>query len=144
MGNRPAIVVSNDKCNASSPVVEIVYLTAKLRKNPLPTHVVINTKKQSIALCEQIHSVSKSRLGHYLGRITEQEELQINYALEISLDLDGKKIKHIGGVNNGEADNSTGGDGENKTNAYLWEDNGEHNNRNRRKHTNDSKDCEKA
>ena len=91
MGNRPAVVVSNDNCNASSPVIEIVYLTAKLRKNHLPTHVEVNSEKRSIALCEQIHSVSKSRLGRYIGRITEQEESQINYALKISLELNGKK-----------------------------------------------------
>lgn len=90
-GNRPAVIVSNDKCNASSPVIEIVYLTAKLRKNPLPTHVAVSTEKQSIALCEQINSVSKSRLGHYIGHITEREESQIDYALKISLELDGKK-----------------------------------------------------
>lgn len=35
---RPAIVVSNNKCNEFSPVVEVVYLTTQ-EKKPLPTHV---------------------------------------------------------------------------------------------------------
>ena len=56
---RPAIVVSNDKANQHSPVIEMVYLTTQ-PKNSLPTHVdITSAERPSIALCEQIHSVSK-------------------------------------------------------------------------------------
>ena len=46
-------------------------------------------------------------------------------------------------MNNGEANNSARGDRENKTDAYLWQNNDEHSNRNRRKRTNNSEDSEK-
>ena len=40
-GRRPILIISNDLANKHSPVVTIVPLTSKLRKNPLPTHVLI-------------------------------------------------------------------------------------------------------
>lgn len=38
-GGRPAVIVSNDKNNENSEVVEVVYMTTK-PKNDLPTHVL--------------------------------------------------------------------------------------------------------
>lgn len=85
---RPAIIVSNSKNNETSPVVEVVYLTTQ-SKNDLPTHVDIRSStKSSTALCEQIDSVSKTRLGSYMTSCTETEMAQINIALAISLGLD--------------------------------------------------------
>lgn len=41
-GIRPAVVVSNNKANANSPVITVVPLTTKIWKKPyLPTHVQI-------------------------------------------------------------------------------------------------------
>lgn len=84
---RPAIIVSNDIANHYSSVVEVVYLTTS-KKNDLPTHVKINSaKKASIALCEQITSVSIRRIGEYAGKCTPSEMQSINTALKISLAL---------------------------------------------------------
>lgn len=84
---RPAIIVSNDMCNAHSPVAEVVFLTTR-PKTDLPTHVTIrSTTKTSIALCEQITSVSVERLGSYAGTCTEQEMSAIDTALRVSLAL---------------------------------------------------------
>ena len=92
MAGRPGIVVSNDSCNKYSPVIEIVYLTGMARRE-LPTHVKIHSSEiPSIALCEQIHSVSKNRFSTYIGRITRSEQAEINKALSISLEL-------VGGLN---------------------------------------------
>lgn len=41
-GGRPAVIVSNDKNNENSEVVEVVYMTTK-PKNDLPTHVFIRS-----------------------------------------------------------------------------------------------------
>ena len=50
---RPAIIVSNDKCNETSDVIEVVYLTTQ-PKNDLPTHVTVHsTGKASTAICQQ-------------------------------------------------------------------------------------------
>lgn len=87
-GSRPGIIVSNNKANTYSPVVEVVYLTS-VRKKKLPTHVLIHgVKFSSIALCEQIHSVSVSRLGRRIGTLTEEEMNKVNQALKVSLELE--------------------------------------------------------
>ena len=85
---RPAIIVSNNKCNETSPVVEVVYLTTR-DKNMLPTHVDIRSgTKPSTALCEQIDSVAKTRLGDFMASCTDNEMMNIDIALAISLGLE--------------------------------------------------------
>lgn len=84
---RPALVVSNDMCNEYSDVIEVVYLTTA-PKTDLPTHVTIrSTPKPSIALCEQISSVSKTKVGNYMCSASQDEMTQIDIALLTSLDL---------------------------------------------------------
>lgn len=85
---RPAIIVSNNKNNQYSEVVEVVYLTTK-QKTDLPTHVTIrSTERESIALCEQIVSVSKGRIGDYKGCATDTEMANLDIALMISLGIE--------------------------------------------------------
>lgn len=70
---RPAIIVSNDKGNQYSGIVEVVYLTTQ-PKHDLPTHIDIKSAaKPSIALCEQISTISKDRVGSYIGTCTDYE-----------------------------------------------------------------------
>lgn len=84
---RPAVIVSNDAANKFSSVIEIVYLTTS-KKHRLPTHVpIMSSQIESIALCEQISSVSKSRLYKYVGECTEREMMQINRGLMVSLGI---------------------------------------------------------
>lgn len=84
---RPAVVVSNDKCNEHSAVVEVVYLTTQ-PKHDLPTHVTIRSlSRESTALCEQITSVATERFGDYCGHVTPQELQRIETAMQISLGL---------------------------------------------------------
>lgn len=84
---RPAIIVSNDMCNEHSDVLEVVYLTTR-PKTDLPTHIDIrNSERPSIALCEQISSVSVNRFGSYIGVCSDYEMQMVDAALEISLGL---------------------------------------------------------
>ena len=62
---RPGIIVSNDTANKHSPNVEVVFLTSQ-EKKPLPTHVEVICKVPSTALCENIQTVSKERLGDFV------------------------------------------------------------------------------
>lgn len=63
---RPAMIVSNDINNEFSITLEVVYLTTQPKK-VLPTHIDIGgTKKNSIALCEQVHTVSVHRVGDFV------------------------------------------------------------------------------
>ena len=85
---RPAVIVSNDINNRHSPVVEVVYLTTR-PKPDLPTHVMVRaTGTPSTALCEQVSSVDRSRLGSFCGSCTVKEMQSIDTALLISLGLD--------------------------------------------------------
>lgn len=86
-GERPAIIVSNDTGNRHAPTVEAVYLTTK-QKTDIPTHVYINSaERPSIALCEQIVSICKSRLERYIGSVTVAEMRRIDRALTTSLGI---------------------------------------------------------
>ena len=86
--DRPAIIVSNNKCNEYSPVVEVVFTTTSRRKHLLPTHVIMHsTPFNSVATCEAVYSVDKSRIEKVIGHCSTSEILQINNALAISLGL---------------------------------------------------------
>lgn len=85
---RPAIIVSNDRNNEFSETVEVVYLTTQ-PKNDLPTHVEIRSAaRASVALCEQVTTVSVSRVGEYVGTCTSSEMRMLETAIAISLSLD--------------------------------------------------------
>ena len=86
-GGRPAVVVSNNKCNHYSECIEVVYLTSQ-KKSELPTHVDVVCQVLSTALCEQVYTVSKDRLGNFFRQCTQEEMQKIDEALKISLALD--------------------------------------------------------
>ncbi len=86
--NRPGIVVSRDARGATGGTVQVVYCSASAH-HPLQEHVTIrSTPRESIALCESIYTVDKSRLGAFLGRCTEEEMEEINRALLLALGLE--------------------------------------------------------
>ena len=110
---RPAVIVSNEENNRESECVEVVYLTGNI-KNPLPTHVKVIAKIPSTALCEQITTVSKKRLGEYVKSCTAKEMREINKALAISLGLDAP-IENV--AEEPVTSSETGQDGQNRTAA---------------------------
>ncbi len=72
-GYRPCIVVGNEKGCEVSPNVIVLPLTSRLKKNYMPTHILINAGdaglyKDSVVLGENPITVSKSKLGDYVGR----------------------------------------------------------------------------
>ena len=85
--SRPCVIVSNNTGNRYSNIVEIVLLSTKNKHN-LPTHCTVLAKIPSIALCEQIKSVSKARLGEWIRKCTDEEMDAIDKCLAISLGLD--------------------------------------------------------
>lgn len=85
---RPAIIVSNNQNNKNAATVEIVYLTTR-EKRAMLTHVYISTAQlPSTAICEQIFTVDKPRLGSYSGKLTEREMKDVELAMMVSLGLD--------------------------------------------------------
>ena len=86
-GGRPGIVVSNNMNNAHSNTIEVVYLTTQPKKM-LPTHTAITaTGRDSVALCEQINTVDKSRVGLYIGELSAREMAAVEEAITASLAL---------------------------------------------------------
>lgn len=90
---RPAIIVSNDAANAYSPNVTVVYLTTQ-EKPPLPTRVKVVCRELSTALCEQVHTISKSRLGTFVRTCTAEEMEQLDRALMAQFGISISPVAH--------------------------------------------------
>lgn len=84
---RPGIIVSNDLANKHSPNVEVVFLTSQ-EKKALPTHVEVIARVPSIALCENIQTVSKERLSDFIRSCTTSEMKAVDNALLCSLGIE--------------------------------------------------------
>lgn len=81
---RPGVIVSNDLGSKHSSNVEVVFLTSQSKKE-LPTHVSVICKVPSTALCENIQTVSKERLGTFIRACSDNEMREIDNALLCSL-----------------------------------------------------------
>lgn len=86
-GKRPIVIVSNNKGNYYSPILLVVPITSSNTKHSLPTHVDIQLKAPSIALCEQILTINKKSLISFEGVIGEDKMKKIDECLKISLGL---------------------------------------------------------
>ena len=82
-GNIPVVVVSNDIGNHFSDFVNVVYMTRNAAK-PMPTHVVLECRGLTNAMCEQIHCVRKDQLQTFVRRCTEAEIEKLDAALMLS------------------------------------------------------------
>lgn len=91
-GFRPVIVVQNDKGNQFSPTTIICGITSSPKKANQPTHCFISTNgglpKPSTVLCEQIFTINKNDLKHYLGTVSNPYTLRkLDTCIQISLGL---------------------------------------------------------
>lgn len=85
--DRPAIVVSCEELNRTSPCVTVVMCSASPKKE-LPEHITIRTTPVvSTALCEHIYTVDKSRLGKFVGRCTKSEMAAVDIGIISGLGL---------------------------------------------------------
>ena len=92
-GQRPVVVVSNNKANTHSPVVTVVPLTSRVwKKRHLPTHVLIPQQatdgldRDSMALAEQVEALDKNRLICYKGHVWDRLIMsEITQALQIQI-----------------------------------------------------------
>ena len=88
-GERPVLVIQNNLGNKHSPTVIVLAITSRFhKKRHLPTHVPIESgdlSKNSIALAEQVRTIDKSRLIHYVGRASRETMDFIDNALKVSM-----------------------------------------------------------
>lgn len=97
-GLRPVLVIQNNKGNSNSPTTIICCITS-ISKKKLPTHLFISKsgglRKQSTVLCEQIFTINKSDLKHYIGAITDNRTLkELDRCIRISLGITKGGIRH--------------------------------------------------
>lgn len=93
---RPAVIVSNDRANASAArlgrgVVTIVPVTSNIAQVH-PFQVLMHADETGLrvdskAQGEQIRSVSVERLGKVIGRVPAHQMVQLDDALRIHLQL---------------------------------------------------------
>lgn len=93
-GFRPVVIVSRNSINLSSPVVIVVPITTyNSQRKIYPSHCLIKASiengldRDSIAKCEQIRAVTKSRLSGKRGSIESNYLVPIDAALKITLFL---------------------------------------------------------
>lgn len=88
-GERPVLVIQNNLGNKHSPTVIVLAITSRFhKKRHLPTHVPIESgdlSKNSIALAEQVRTIDKSRLIHYVGRASRETMDFVDDALKVSM-----------------------------------------------------------
>jgi mRNA interferase MazF len=92
-GTRPILIVSRDAINNNSPVIVAIPITKATNKGRLyPSHVPFKAGDggllmDSVALCEQIRAISKTRVRQNLGKLTRAQMASVEAALKITLDL---------------------------------------------------------
>ncbi|MEK4432977.1 type II toxin-antitoxin system PemK/MazF family toxin [Paenibacillus sp. FSL M7-0802] len=91
-GERPLLIISNDKANTFGTTVTVAPLTtAKINRN-MPTHVKLSAKDldlecDSTVLVEQIRTIDKKRLGFKVAEMPEYFAEQVKRACRVQLDL---------------------------------------------------------
>ena len=92
-GTRPALIIQNDRGNASSSYPLTIVASMSRTERELPLHVRIAPNKENgltdytDVKCEQIMTIEKSRLLRRRGSITPEELRLVDVALKLSLSL---------------------------------------------------------
>ena len=91
-GRRPVMIIQNNVGNKYSSTVIVAALTSEIEgKAQLPTHYHIGASnglfKDSMILLEQIRTIDKSRIIHYIGQAPKKHINGIDRALGISIGL---------------------------------------------------------
>ena len=92
-GTRPALIIQNDRGNASLSYPLTIVASMSRTERELPLHVRIAPSEENgltdftDVKCEQIMTIEKSRLMRRRGSITPEELSRVDVALKLSLDL---------------------------------------------------------
>jgi len=91
-GNRPCVVVQNNEGNEKAPYTIIIPLTKAEEKDIYPFQVFVEkgdggAKFDSIACCESLRLVDKSRILDNLGHLSEDTMRLIDDGLKDVLEL---------------------------------------------------------
>jgi mRNA interferase MazF len=91
-GRRPAVIVSRDAINRSTPVVVVIPLTTWRGKRLYPSDVLVHAPEaglqlDSVALGLRVRSVDRQRLGERLGRLSPATMRAVDEAIRIVFGL---------------------------------------------------------
>lgn len=80
-GKRPCVIISNDYENSYSSRVVVVPITSKIKRLDLPYNVELNLEFQSMAVCNQIMTLSKNDVKEYKCRVDKEKLKEIRIAV---------------------------------------------------------------
>ena len=92
-GTRPALVIQNDRGNASSTYPLTIVASMSRTERELPLHVRIAPSEENgltdftDVKCEQVMTIEKTRLIRLRGSISSEELSRVDTALKVSLSL---------------------------------------------------------
>jgi len=92
-GTRPALIIQNDRGNASPTYPLTIVASMSRTERELPLHVRIAPSEENgltdytDVKCEQVLTIEKSRLIRRRGSITAEELGRVDMALKLSLNL---------------------------------------------------------
>lgn len=84
---RPGLIISSDGGNATSPLVIVAYLTTRDHNIGIHYGPTKATGRPSYVQCEQLATVSKTRLGRMMGQLSQNEMDEVGNRLDEVLDL---------------------------------------------------------
>lgn len=84
-GNRPVVIISNNKFNKYSPVVNILPITSQSKSSPV--HIDVTIKHKSQIQCEQICTVNKCDLKEFVTTINNRKLQEVDRKLLYQLSL---------------------------------------------------------
>jgi mRNA interferase MazF len=92
-GTRPALIIQNDRGNASESYPLTIVASMSRTERELPLHVRIAPSPENgltdytDVKCEQLMTIEKSRLLRKRGSISSEEMHRVDVALKLSLNL---------------------------------------------------------
>ncbi len=92
-GTRPALIIQNDRGNASFSYPLTIVASMSRTERELPLHVRISASLENGLVydtdvkCEQLLTIEKTRLLRRRGSISEEEMRHVDTALRLSLNL---------------------------------------------------------
>ncbi len=92
-GTRPALIIQNDRGNASSSYPLTIVASMSRTERELPLHVRISPSPENgltydtDVKCEQLLTIEKTRLLRRRGTISDEEMRHVDTALRLSLNL---------------------------------------------------------
>jgi mRNA interferase MazF len=92
-GRRPVLIVSRNVINQVSPVVIVVPISKRANFTRIyPSQTVVGAGTgglsiESVAMAEQVRTISKTRLTRILGHFPDAAMSEINAKLKLALDL---------------------------------------------------------